>query len=92
MTTDVHSKHSLGDEGLAEDEGVFAVDLEYADGRPADGGSANQNGPGVTEMVGPFVAAGVKQAGKLAGLRVEAGNVRAFESCCSTNRPGRGSR
>ena len=73
-------EHPLGDEGLAEDQGVVAIDLEDADSRPADRGAADQPGTFVTEVMTPVMTAGMKELGQLAGVRVETGNVRALEA------------
>ena len=73
-------KQSFGDQRFPQGHRLVAVDLQHADGRSADGGPADQDGALVAEVVAPFVAAGMEQAGELSRFRVQAGNVRSLEA------------
>jgi hypothetical protein len=50
-------------ERFAQRQRLLAVDLEHADRHAADGGAADEHRAIITEMVRPFVAAGMEQAG-----------------------------
>ena len=65
-----HSKHPFVHQRFAEGQGFLTVNLQDADRRPADGGAADEHRAVIAEMVRPFVAAGVEQAGQLLGQRV----------------------
>jgi hypothetical protein len=83
MTTDAASawassggrEHAFLDQHFAEFDAVFVVDVEQGDGDATDGGAADQVRPFPAEMRRPFVAAGVEQRRKLAGILVDAANI-----------------
>src|SRR5690242_4467518 len=57
---------------------VREVDAEGLDGGPAGRRAADQNRPLPAEVSTPLLASGVEERGYLAGLRVDAGQVRAL--------------
>jgi hypothetical protein len=85
--TDLPSRweDAFRDQGFAELDAIFVVDVEQGDGDAADGGAADQVRPVPAEMLGPFVAAGVEQRRDPARLPVQAGQVRTLERITKSN-------
>lgn len=71
-------KAARRDERLAEFDAEWIVDVKQDDGDAADRRAADEVSPLPSEMRRPFLASGIEKGRELVGLRVQAGQVRAF--------------
>ena len=71
-------EHPFGDQLRANGDHIRMIDAEQLDCRPADAGAADEQRACPSEVLRPFILAGIEEADHPPRARIEARNIRSF--------------